>query len=202
LSVSVLELIKSLEAGGVRFRLDGDRVKATVPDPAPLHFSETLGTLRVHRSEVVTLLRERTRRAPCAGKASPVSQGEAPTRSRLSGPQESPKPSMRERAPADPKRPLSREDLRLLLPGGVRLIRYSPKKPPVAVAPISIVTDMDKFIRAYVRDLGQRLQYPGTHACASLPEILAKLAEVGLELALDGRQTDSAGAKGEPEGQT
>lgn len=217
MSVSVLEVIKSLEAEGVRFRLDGDRVKATLPDPAPPHISETLGTLRVHRSEVVTLLRERTR-AAC-----PVSQRETLTPSRLSSPQESPKPSMRERAPVEPaaqqfvetsdaelleenrddrkaviemlrdqegKRPPSLEDLRGLLPGSVRLIRYSPKKPPVAVAPISIVTDVDKFIRAYLRDLAQRLQHPGTHACASLPEILAKLAEVGLELALDGRHTD------------
>jgi len=72
------------------------------------------------------------------------------------------------------------------VPLGVRLVKYAPKAPPVAVAPVSIVTDVDKFIRAYLRDLGQRLQHPGTHACASLPEILAKLAEVGLELALDG----------------
>jgi hypothetical protein len=71
------------------------------------------------------------------------------------------------------------------LPPGVRLVNYTPKKPPVAVAPISIVTDVDKFIQAYLMDLGHRLQYPETHACASLPEILAKLAEVGLELALE-----------------
>jgi hypothetical protein len=226
-SVTVLELIESLEADGVRFRLDGDRVKAIVPDPTPPHISKTLGTLRAHRSEVATLLRERTR------PASPVSQGESLTQSGLSSPQESPEPSMRERPLADPatrpfverfdaelveenrddrkaviemlrnqegKRPPSLEDLRRLLPGGVRLIRYSPKKPPVAVALISIVTDVDKFIRAYLRDLGQRLQHPGTHACAPLPEILAKLAEVGLELALDGRHTDSVGTGGEREG--
>jgi len=68
------------------------------------------------------------------------------------------------------------------LPPGVRLVKYAPKAPPVAVAPVSIVTDVDKFIRAYLRDLGHRLQHPKTHACAPLPEILTKLAEVGLEL--------------------
>jgi len=229
LNVSVLELIESLEVGGVRFRLDGDRVKVTVPDPAPPHISETLGTLRVHRSEVVTLLRERTRPATCAEKASPLSQGETLTRPRLSSPQESPKPSKRERAVADTavqqsvkrfdtelveengrdhdavidmlrdqgdKHPLSREDLRGLLPGGVRLIRYRPKKPPVAVAPVSIVTDVDKFILAYLRDLGHRLQHPKTHACASLSEILAKLAEVGVELLLDGRPAAESNTPG------
>jgi hypothetical protein len=71
------------------------------------------------------------------------------------------------------------------LPPGVRLVKYAPKPPPVAVAPVSIVTDVDKFIRAYVSDLEYRLLRPEAHACAPLPEILAKLAEVGLELALE-----------------
>lgn len=73
------------------------------------------------------------------------------------------------------------------LPAGVKLVRYEPKDPPVAIAPVSIVTDVDKFIRAYLRDLAHRIQRPGTHACAPLPEILAKLAEVGLELTLETR---------------
>ena len=72
------------------------------------------------------------------------------------------------------------------LPAGVRLVKYAHRDPPVAIAPVSIVTEVDKFIRAYLRDLGHRLQHPKTHACAPLSEILAKLAEVGLELTLDG----------------
>jgi len=71
------------------------------------------------------------------------------------------------------------------LPPGVRLVRYAPKSPPVAVQPCSIVTDVDKFIRAYLRDLGWRLEHPKGHVCAPLPEILAKLAEVGVELELE-----------------
>jgi hypothetical protein len=71
------------------------------------------------------------------------------------------------------------------LPRGVRLIRYCPKNPPVAVSSISVVTDVKKFIRSYLQDLGFRLKHPHTRACASLNEILAKLAEVGVELALD-----------------
>ncbi len=71
------------------------------------------------------------------------------------------------------------------LPAGVKLVRYCPKDPPVAIAPISIVTDVDKFIRSYLRDLRFRLEHPGAYACAPLEEILAKLAEVGVELALD-----------------
>jgi hypothetical protein len=64
----------------------------------------------------------------------------------------------------------------------VKLVRYLPKDPPVAVAPVSIVTNVEKFIEAYLRDLSHRLKHPGTHACAPVSEILAKLAEVGLEL--------------------
>ena len=71
------------------------------------------------------------------------------------------------------------------LPPGVRLLRYAPKTPPVAIQPCSIVTDVNKFIRAYLRDLEWRLAHPKTYACAPLPEILAKLAEVGVELDID-----------------
>lgn len=70
------------------------------------------------------------------------------------------------------------------LPPGVRLVRYAPKAPPVAVQPCSIVTDVDKFIRRYLEDLRFRLENPKVYACAPLDEILAKLAEVGVELVL------------------
>ena len=72
-----------------------------------------------------------------------------------------------------------------IVPPGVRLVRYASKTPPVAVQPCSIVTDVSKFIRANLRDLEWRLRNPKTYACASLPEILAKLSEIGVELALE-----------------
>jgi hypothetical protein len=55
----------------------------------------------------------------------------------------------------------------------------------VAVQPVIVVVDVSKFICSCLRDLELRLQHPKSHACASLSEILAKLAEVGVELALD-----------------
>jgi hypothetical protein len=72
------------------------------------------------------------------------------------------------------------------LPPGVRLVSYRPKAPPVALALVSIVNDVDRFILAYLGDLRWRLAHPNTHACAPLREILTKLAEVGVELAIDG----------------
>jgi hypothetical protein len=72
------------------------------------------------------------------------------------------------------------------LPKGVRLVCYRPKQPPVFVAPISIVADVDKFIQVYLGELDARLNHPlQIRAGGSVFEILAKLAEVGLELAIE-----------------
>jgi hypothetical protein len=71
------------------------------------------------------------------------------------------------------------------LPRGVRLKSYAPKSPPILIAPWSVVTDVEKFIASYLRDLDWRLKHPRGHAAAPLPEILSKLAEVGLELQLE-----------------
>lgn len=72
-----------------------------------------------------------------------------------------------------------------MLPSGVRLIRYSPRTLPVVVRPCSVVTDMDKFIGSYLRDLQVRLQHPEAYACAPLSDILSKLADAGVELKVD-----------------
>ncbi len=60
-------IVKSLEAVGVRFRIDGEKVKAKLPEPSPPGVLEALETLRARRSEVIALLRERPNQslAPC-----------------------------------------------------------------------------------------------------------------------------------------
>ncbi len=55
----VAVIVESLEAAGVRFRLDGKKVKAKLPKPAPPEVLQKLETLRVCRGEVATLLRLR-----------------------------------------------------------------------------------------------------------------------------------------------
>lgn len=70
------------------------------------------------------------------------------------------------------------------LPPDVRLKRYAPKSPPVLVQPWSVVTDVEKFIRASLRDLEWRLSHPQGYAAHPLYEILQRLAEVGVELEL------------------
>ena len=68
------------------------------------------------------------------------------------------------------------------LPSGVRLKKYAPKSPPVLVQPWSVVTDVEKFIRACLRGLDWRLKHPKAYAAPPIPEILSKLAEVGVEV--------------------
>jgi hypothetical protein len=83
----------------------------------------------------------------------------------------------------------------LPLPKGVRLISYKPKTPPLAIELISVVTNVDKFLRHYLGELDARLNRPlQIRAGGSVFEILSKLAEVGLEVTIDAPQ------RGEPKG--
>src|SRR5215469_12936510 len=75
----------------------------------------------------------------------------------------------------------SLEEVTSMLPPGFRVASYRPKKAPFAVAPVSIVTNAGKFFRAYLRDLRWLAEHPNTHATAPAADILAKLADAGLE---------------------
>ena len=55
----VAVIVESLEEAGVRFRLDGKKVKAKLPKLAPPEVLQKLETLRMRRDEVATLLRFR-----------------------------------------------------------------------------------------------------------------------------------------------
>ena len=60
-------IVESLEAVGVRFRLDGEKIKARLPESSSHEILKSLETLRTRRTELATLLRERENRtlAPC-----------------------------------------------------------------------------------------------------------------------------------------
>ena len=77
------------------------------------------------------------------------------------------------------------EEVQARLPSGVKVVRYHPKQAPFAVAPVSVVTDVGRFVHSHLRDLAWRLEHPNSRACAPLNEILAKLAEAGLDLRLE-----------------
>ena len=71
----------------------------------------------------------------------------------------------------------------LAMPSGVKLLRYEPKKLPVAIDVCTIVTDVSKFIQRELRDLDSRLNLPGTiRGGWSVPQILDRLRQVGVEV--------------------
>jgi len=78
--------------------------------------------------------------------------------------------------------PPTLEEVTAMLPAGVRLLRYESKPVPFAVAPVSVVTNAGKFLRAYLRDVRWRLEHPDDYAAPPLTDILSKLADAGLEL--------------------
>lgn len=82
-------------------------------------------------------------------------------------------------------KPMSLEEVKAMLPPGVRVLRYEPKAVPFAVAPVSVVTSAGKFYRAYLRDLHWRVEHPGGCAAPPLADILSKLADAGLELRVE-----------------
>jgi hypothetical protein len=85
------------------------------------------------------------------------------------------------------------------LPPGVRLISYNPKSPPVAIDVCSVVTDVEKFIRAELGELNARLHSPvqirgGWGAFT----ILERLRQVGVELELEPTLTKATSAQEPP----
>jgi hypothetical protein len=151
MSEGIVDLIEALQSVGVRFRIEGGRVRASLPKPTPSEIISALESLRPYKADVRTLIEARMVAEPLPNEARGVL------------------------ASADPPP----------LPRGVRLLSYCPKSPPVAVTSISVVTDISKCLRSYLQDLEFRLEHPQARVCAPLSEILSKLAEVGVELALD-----------------
>ncbi len=72
------------------------------------------------------------------------------------------------------------------MPAGVHLISWSPKAAPIAIDVCSVVTDVEKFIEAELRDLNSRLNFPWTTRGGwSVPQILDRLKQAGVEVEID-----------------
>jgi hypothetical protein len=75
------------------------------------------------------------------------------------------------------------------MPPGVRLLKWEPKTPPVAIVRMGIVSNVDKFIGATLRELRARLE--GKDFLAgnwSLSELVDRLEQVGVEVRVEGVQ--------------
>jgi hypothetical protein len=88
------------------------------------------------------------------------------------------------------------------LPAGVRLIRYEPKVPPVAIDVCSVVQDVEQFIQIELQELSARLHSPvQIRGGWGVFTILDRLRQVGLELEIDtkgGKKEGDAAERGTP----
>ena len=115
--------------------------------------------LRQYRDEVVVVLRERKRTED--GKRDRDPYSDALKKMRLSGP-----PPM---------------------PAGVKLLRWAPQLPPVAIERWAIVNDVPQFIRVTLRQL--RAAMAGKLWLAgrwSVPELVDRLEQVGVRVRVEG----------------
>jgi hypothetical protein len=70
-----------------------------------------------------------------------------------------------------------------LMPPGVRLVKWEPKDPPIAIVRLGVVTEVHKFIGATLRELRARLE--GKNFLAgnwSLRELVDRLEQVGVQV--------------------
>jgi hypothetical protein len=82
------------------------------------------------------------------------------------------------------------------MPPGVRLLKWKPKAPPIAIIHMGIVTDVDKFVAATLLQLKARLE--GKDFLAgnwSLRQIVDRLEQVGLLVKVE--STPSVGRRDE-----
>jgi hypothetical protein len=72
------------------------------------------------------------------------------------------------------------------MPPGVRLLKWEPKTPPVVIVRMGIVSNVDKFIDATLRELRARLE--GKDFLAgnwSLRELVDRLEQVGVKVTVE-----------------
>jgi hypothetical protein len=71
------------------------------------------------------------------------------------------------------------------MPPGVRLIAWNLKEPPIVIEYHALVTDPAKFARANLGELRQRLSHPKRKYGWSVPQLVDRLAQVGVCVALE-----------------
>jgi hypothetical protein len=164
------ELVHRIEAAGGVLTLRGDRIRYELPEDA----AAMVEVLRQLRTEVVRVLRERERQeAPQATRWSPVDGSQVCEESvpdlyavALEKTTQSSPPPM---------------------PKGVRLLRWAPQLPPVAIESWAIVNDVPKFIQTTLCQLQAAMA--GTNWLAgnwSVRELVERLEQVGVKVSVEG----------------
>jgi hypothetical protein len=75
------------------------------------------------------------------------------------------------------------------MPAGVRLVHWNLKEPPVAIDTCSVVTDPALFARSTLRQLGVALVEPKRWVGWSVPQLIDRLAQVGVTVTLEPRKS-------------
>ena len=71
------------------------------------------------------------------------------------------------------------------MPPGTRLVEWILKKPPVAIEACAIVTDTALFANTTVAQLGEALANPRRWVGWSVPQLIDRLGQVGVIVALE-----------------
>jgi hypothetical protein len=74
---------------------------------------------------------------------------------------------------------------RSAMPPGVRLIAWSLKELPIAIEYYAVVTDPAKFASVTLGELRERLKNPKRKYGWSVPQLINRLAQVGVSVALE-----------------
>jgi hypothetical protein len=74
------------------------------------------------------------------------------------------------------------------MPSGVRLVHWNLKEPPVVIDTCSVVTDPSLFARSTLEQLGVALAEPKRWVGWSVPQLIDRLAQVGVTVALESEE--------------
>jgi hypothetical protein len=75
------------------------------------------------------------------------------------------------------------------MPPGILLVSWNLKEPPIAIEYHAVVTDPAKFARATLGELRQRLANPKRKYGWTVPQLIGRLAQVGVTVALESNDT-------------
>jgi len=75
-----------------------------------------------------------------------------------------------------------------LMPPGVRLVAWNLKEPPIAIEYHAVVIDPAKFARATLGELRERLTNPKRKYGWTVPQLIDRLAQVGVNVAVELRE--------------
>ena len=71
------------------------------------------------------------------------------------------------------------------IPPGVQLIEWRLKRPPVAIETCAVVTNPDLFARSTLDQLGMALKHPKRWVGWRIPQLIDRLAQVGVIVAVE-----------------